>query len=322
MKKAPATEAAKRPHQRQSITAGGADPMTHLFDTMAAGGIVPANPSDVRARLADGALIRFATQSKPAKRNGWLVAYFDRGAPVTAVAGDWAEGSDIRWNAENPDNLTPSERREQRQRMERARALREAEQARIHAEAAEKALRIWQSASPATHHDYLIRKAVRPHRARLSRGSLVLDVRDFDRQLHTLQFIRPDGSKQLLSGGAKRGHFIPVAGPSDPARVLVCEGWATGCTLADDDPDALVLAAIDAGNLTPVTSGARNRWPHADLIVCADDDRTTPGNPGATAARAAALAAGCRVAFPKWPANAPLELSDFNDLANWQKGAA
>jgi len=111
-----------------------------------------------------------------------------------------------------------------------------------------------------------------------------------------------------------------VDGPDYPARVLICEGWATGCTLAEIDPAALVLAAVDCGNLQAVATGARNRWPDADLIVCGDDDRQTPGNPGAAAAKAAALAAGARFALPEWPPAAPLHMSDFNDLHNWQGG--
>jgi putative DNA primase/helicase len=48
----------------------------------------------------------------------------------------------------------------------------------------------------------------------------------------------------------------------------------------------------------------------------------TPGNPGLTAARAAALAVGARLARPTWPPGSPIELSDFNDLMCWNAGAA
>jgi len=79
---------------------------------------------------------------------------------------------------------------------------------------------------------------------------------------------------------------------------------------------------VDAGNLKAVATGARNRWPNVDIVVCGDDDRQTEGNPGSTNARAAAIAAGARYALPEWPPAAPLNLSDFNDLYTWQKGAA
>lgn len=147
----------------------------------------------------------------------------------------------------------------------------------------------------------------------------MLLLADFSGKAWSLQTIDEAGGKRLMAGGKKAGNFIVVDGPDYPARVLICEGWATGCTLAEIDPAALVLAAVDCGNLQAVATGARNRWPDADLIVCGDDDRTTPGNPGAAAARAAALAAGARFALPDWPPAAPLNLSDFNDLHQWQR---
>ena len=145
-----------------------------------------------------------------------------------------------------------------------------------------------------------------------------MPVVDFDGTVTSLQFIGPDGGKRLLAGGRKQGCFIPVAGAAgNPARIIICEGWATGCTLAEIDPSALVISAIDAGNLQPVAVMARCRWPRAKLLIAGDDDRRTPGNPGATGARAAAMAAGAGLAMPDWPPDAPEHLSDFNDLALW-----
>ncbi|MNF96581.1 hypothetical protein D3C84_793760 [compost metagenome] len=53
-------------------------------------------------------------------------------------------------------------------------------------------------------------------------------------------------------------------------------------------------------------------------MIAGDDDRQSKGNPGRAAANHAALAAEALVVYPKWPADAPLELSDFNDLHLWQ----
>jgi putative DNA primase/helicase len=156
----------------------------------------------------------------------------------------------------------------------------------------------------------------------LYKGALVLPVTDFTGMLTSLQFIQSDGRKRLLSGGCKCGCFIHVEGELlSAARVIICEGWATGCTLAEDDPTALVLAAIDAGNLEAVAVSARRRWPNAEMVIAGDDDRLTAGNPGATKARAAAIiAAGALLALPQWPVGAPESLSDFNDLASYLAG--
>jgi phage/plasmid primase-like uncharacterized protein len=105
-----------------------------------------------------------------------------------------------------------------------------------------------------------------------------------------------------------------------PSRVILCEGWATGCTLAEDEPTARVLAAIDAGNLEPVAMAARRRWPSTEMVIAGDDDRLTVGNPGVTKAKAAAVASGALLALPQWPQDAPEHLTDFNDLAVWLAG--
>ena len=107
---------------------------------------------------------------------------------------------------------------------------------------------------------------------------------------------------------------------TNASRIILCEGWATGSSLAEDEPAALVLAAIDAGNLEPVALAARLRWPNAEQVIAGDDDRLTTGNPGATKAKVAAIASGALLALPQWPKDAPTHLTDFNDLAVWLAG--
>jgi len=326
MKTAPAPEGAR--HQTQpeysNATAGGyAERLDSIRATLLEAGIEPANPDALLSRLADaeGKPVRFGTASKPRSKNGWLIAYHDRGLPFVVIAGDWSTGAETKWVAGTGDTLNPAERRELKRRMAEAKRAREEEQARQWEARAAAAARHWHSCTPADPlHPYLQRKGIQPHRARQLGRELVLLLADFNGKAWSLQTIDEAGDKRLMAGGKKAGNFIVVDGPDYPARVLICEGWATGCTLAEIDPAALVLAAVDCGNLQTVTTGARNRWPDADLIVCGDDDRQTPGNPGAAAARAAALAAGARFALPEWPPAAPLHLSDFNDLHNWQGG--
>jgi len=107
---------------------------------------------------------------------------------------------------------------------------------------------------------------------------------------------------------------------TDFHHIIICEGWATGCTLAEDSPAALVLVAIDAGNLKPVALATRRRWPYAELVIAGDDDRLTAGNPGATKVKAAAIASNALLALPQWSEDAPEHLTDFNDLAVWRAG--
>jgi putative DNA primase/helicase len=326
MKTAPAPEGARHQTRSQySTVAAGGYParLEAIRDALLENGIEPANVDEFLSLLADsdGQIIRTGTASKPRSKNLWGIAYHDRGLPVVVIAGDWATGAEMKWVAGNVDTMTPAEQRALKRRMAEAKRAREEEQDRQWETKAAEAVRRVHSSEPADpQQPYLLSKGTGPHKARQQGRELLLPLVDFNGKVWSLQTIDEAGNKRLMAGGKKAGNFIVVDGPDYPARVLICEGFSTGCTLAEIDPAALVLAAVDCGNLQAVATGARNRWPDADLIVCGDDDRATPGNPGATAARAAALAAGARFALPDWPAAAPVHLSDFNDLHQWQRG--
>ena len=178
---------------------------------------------------------------------------------------------------------------------------------------------IWERATPApANFPYLLKKGIQPHGARFYNSLLVLPVINTHNTLTSLQFIANDGSKKLLSGGQKQGCFIPIAGDiSNASKVIICEGWATGCTLAENEHNATIMAAIDAGNLERVALAVRHQHPNIELVIAGDDDKQTPGNPGATKARAAAISADALLALPQWPEDAPAHLTDFNDLALW-----
>ena len=273
-------------------------------------------------QIIRGTLHRFPGMGKkPGNDAGWCLLFQDeRGG----CFGDWSAGLSETWQAKRRAFYSPAERAAFARRLRSAKAEAAAAQESRQTEAATRAVALWHAASAALDgHPYLIRKAIQPRGARLHQGALVVPITDFEDALTSLQFISAKGAKRLLSGGRKQGCFIHVAGNiGKPARIIICEGWATGCTLAADVPDALVLAAIDAGNLEPVALAARYRWPHAELVIAGDDDRLTSGNPGATKARHAAISANALLALPQWPASAPERLTDFNDLAVWLAGGA
>ncbi|MCY1379181.1 hypothetical protein D9M69_668740 [compost metagenome] len=75
---------------------------------------------------------------------------------------------------------------------------------------------------------------------------------------------------------------------------------------------------MTCGNLLAVGQHLQSRYPDAVLVIAGDDDRQTDGNPGKTSATKAAATLGCGLVLPPWPIDAPLTLSDFNDLANWR----
>jgi len=213
----------------------------------------------------------------PTNRSAWCRLFPDEQG---GAFGDWSSGLNEVWLTRRKTWQTKSEREAFRQQIKASKELAEAKRNRNYANSAKKAEAVWEHLAPApSDHPYLIRKRIQPHGARIYENQLVLPVGDFTDRLTSLQFISPNGNKQLLKGGRKQGCYIPVAGdPDNHSRIIICEGWATGCSLAEDETSALVIAAIDAGNLAPVAVAARDVRPNAEIVIAGDDDRKTPGN--------------------------------------------
>lgn len=277
-------------------------------DAISAAGMEP--PDGIHA---DGVLHRFSPSGKRSDMAGWYVLHGD-GIPAGSF-GNWRTGHAQSWRADIGRSLSQAEINAHHARIELMRIERQAATAKLKLAAEWRATRMWSGLDPADpDHQYLRRKGVQPFSARQMGAALVLAVRNVDGDIKSLQFIGEDGSKRLMKGGEKRGHFIHVNGARTAQRWLICEGWATGATLAEAFPDDCVIAAIDAGNLLPVAQAIRARFPDAAITICADDDVATPGNPGRTKATAAALAVGAKLAIPDFGDNHPDGCTDFNDL--------
>jgi putative DNA primase/helicase len=188
----------------------------------------------------------------------------------------------------------------ERQRADRKRL--EAQRRREQERAAARAEKVWRESlheAPAGC-DYLTRKGIGAHGVRYTAsGAVVLAMHDGSGRVHGLQFIlsrsghrerirRTGRDKEYWPPGlAKQGHWFQIGAPS---RVLViAEGYATGASIHEATGHA-VAVAFDAGNLLPVAKACRRRYPHAKVLIAADDDFATKGNPGVNAASAAALA--------------------------------
>jgi putative DNA primase/helicase len=106
-------------------------------------------------------------------------------------------------------------------------------------------------------------------------------------------------------------------------ELYIVEGVATAATLHSQIGKP-VAAAMSAHNLLPVGLELKRRYPDAVLVIGGDDDRAQQAdgkpNVGKQAAIHAAAALGCSYVLPAWPQDAPLHLSDFNDLYLWQEG--
>ena len=264
--------------------------------------------------VPDGAIHRFRVpDDKPGSLNGWYVLYLD--GIASGAFGSWKTGGTNTWSSREPVDARESE--QVRQRIEQARRQREDEQRKRQLKTAKLAQHWWRSARPADpDHAYLIAKGIRPHGLR-QRGDELLVPLYAGGVLVNLQRIAPDGDKRFLFGGRIKGAYSPMGRITPGKPLCICEGWATGATLHESG--YTVACAMNAGNLKPVALALRAEYHTAEIIIAGDDDRQTEGNPGRTAANTAAAACGGLVTFPEWPADAPLTLSDFNDLAAWSR---
>ena len=261
---------------------------------------------------ADGRLRRFASNGKRGDDAGW---YLLHGDDIPAgIFGDWRTGFTETWRADIGRTLTPAEEDAHRVKVDTMRRERETEQAKRKAEAQVRATAIWQAASIAPDdHAYLTRKAIKANGAKLHDGALVIPMRA-DGELHSLQFIRADGDKRFLTGGRVAGCYSSIGNTKGAEALCIAEGFATGASI-HEATGYPVAVAFNAGNLLAVAKAMREKFPDLPLIMCADDDNRTEGNPGLTKAKEAARGVGGKLAIPDFGTDRPDGATDFNDLA-------
>lgn len=232
------------------------------------------------------------------------------------------------WTSDASQPFTPADR----QRIEAAKTARAKQERQRQERAAETARRLWERAKPVSGmgHPYLERKHVQAFGLRTLhawsrrvqddkgewhsvhvKNALLVPLRDAEGRLLNLQAVFPEPhsrlcrDKDFLPGG-RLGGLFHVIGQSTPT-LIICEGYATGATLHQETGER-VFCALSAGNLLPVARTVRKLYPGGRIVLAADNDANTPGNPGLTKAREAARAVGAAVALPPIP-------GDFNDWA-------
>ena len=276
----------------------------HFAQAIEAAGLVA--PDTIHA---DGLLHRFSPTGKRSDAAGWYVLH-DDGLPA-GVFGCWRIGLTETWCSKPESTLTQAERDTMRQRVKDAKAQRDADTQQHQQQAQLKALERWEAAPLVAQHAYLSAKGIQGYNLRMEGDLLLVPLRDTTGTMHSLQTIAPDGSKRFMTGGRVRGCYHSV-GRADVA-IVICEGVATAHSVREATGLA-VVAAFSAGNLAPVAQALRRKYPEVPIVLAADDDHATEGNPGLTAARAAALGVGGLVAIPLFPADRPSKATDFNDL--------
>ncbi|MDT8320747.1 MAG: AAA family ATPase [Xanthomonadales bacterium] len=266
-----------------------------LAEAIQAAGMTPP------VHIAPGKWYRFAGVDKSSGNTAGYCRLFDDGEG--GVFGDWSTGYSDTWFPDR--DYSDQELAALQQKAAAARAQAEAERKAGHDEAAAKATKVWKKAKPATSHPYLEKKQVEAHGLRLhDDGRLIVPVQSPDGEIRSLQFIDDDGSKRFFPGGEITGNYHAIGKPAE--RFYIAEGYATAATVhaATGQP---VAVAFNCGNLQPVAVAIRKKYPTVPIVVAADNDEKTQGNPGVRKATEAAQAVAGHVV-------APDTVGDFNDF--------
>lgn len=325
------------------VTKGDADHVTDFLDAMRSAGIRMDTSNG--HPIADGTMHRADSldRKRKGKKDVYYVLHLDH--PASGHFGDWRLGVEDTWTAKRPQQMTPAERSTLRDRIEREKAQR-AEDAKIANDFAATAAAALMAASTkaSADHPYISRKSLplfpglrqlkeavryqvhdkdKPNRTARA-GMLVVPMYTPAGALIGVQTIDDTGKKLFIKGTPKDGNYHPIGkAPAPGGRVYIAEGYATGARVHAAS-GALVVVAFDSGNLSSVAKAIRAKYPEADIVIAADNDRFTKtpvDNPGLTKAREAAKDIGVLVTVPHFDdaaieegGQAPRDFSDFDDL--------
>lgn len=280
-------------------------------------------PAEGERLCLDSQKHRYRVQGdKASRQNVEYCVYVDE-RPAGWIM-DYKHGNEyVVWQFLKPgeSQWTDEEKREyvKRKEAERAAAARQRELDRARASA--EARRRWEAATaPRPEHPYLKRKGLGgTYGARQIGRDLVLPIRDSQGAVMNVQIIAPSGEKRFHPGAPVAGGVFMIgtdggeAQPSEGAteHVFLCEGFATGATVWEAT-GSLVFVCLDCGNLPKAAEWLRERYP-GRLVLAADNDRHTPGNPGMAAAFQLAEAYGIPFTAPKFEEEE--KGSDWNDFA-------
>lgn len=275
--------------------------------------------------IMDGKIHRVPLlDGKPGKLDGAYLGYAD-GVPAGFIQ-NHKTGEKITWKATG-HVLTDEQKEVLRAEAAQRSAQRQLDLAREQEKASKRAFAKIINAKEATPGQaYLKAKGIAPCGAREDEnGNLLIAGQDITGHIHTLQTITSEG-KRFEPGSRKTGCFYAIDPDNKLGQepILITEGFATAASvhIATKLP---VIAAFDAGNLEPVATALREKYPEAPMLILADDDHGLETNVGLEKAHQAAKAVGAKVLSPAFTAEDKAKgLTDFNDLhqARGDKGLA
>jgi putative DNA primase/helicase len=276
-----------------------------LFKTaIADAGLTP--PDEI---IADGCIHRFCPDDSN-KKSGFYLFHTDN-LPAGHF-GCWKNGISETWCSKAHTAMDSTEKDLYKRKMEAFKEAREFARKQIIIECIEWCTEHYSNSTEATNnHPYLEAKGVNAYGLKQLGTELMIPLHDTIGNIRGMQFIQPDGTKNFKTGTDKNSHFFLV-GSIDSHPLLICEGYATGASLHQATGYAVVVA-FDAGNLKPVASVLRNKYPNLCIVICGDNDQWGKVNTGKIKATEAATSVGGLLAIPDF-SGVDGKPTDFNDL--------
>ncbi len=305
----------------------------------------------------DGRIQRWKTEdSKGGERPGWtrLREWQSKAGHryVVGCFGIWSGTDDGYTKIELPKKDDNPQRPALTE--EDIRAAREAQKAAAKAIADERkreakvaagwAAQVWAACTPAVEHEYLARKQIAAHGARIfegvkdlrlpgiddgnlwrlqaSVGALVVPMHDTNGNVCGIQFIFPAGhartGKEFWPSGMAMGGSFGIIGHLRRSGVLLLtEGFATAASLAEATGQA-VAYAFSANNLGKTAKEIRSKYKSLRILICADDDYTTEAKTGTNPGVSAAQLAASTIELADW-IKPDFIADDGTDLRNGKK---
>ena len=264
-------------------------------------------------------------------QKGWYVLHEitleDNSSALIGSFGYWLGGESFKEKISAGKGVVLSKDQQEAIKARHAEATKRAEAQRKHdADVASKmASSAWAKYVPDGESTYLKRKNVNAYGLRFApsgNGTVAIPMQDSMGKIWGLQIIRGKDRGNKLEkqywpkGLDKKGHYYLIGG-APKGVLLIAEGYATAATL-HEATGFTVATAFDAGNLMPTAMALHKKYPRVKILICADDDYLSEGNPGVKAAESAALSVGGSWIKPIFEQDREgKKLTDFNDLANF-----
>lgn len=237
------------------------------------------------------------------------------------ILGDYRSGSQETLR-DGDDKLTPSMLGKVRKNLEAQTQATEEQKLRLQKLARKEAQALYDSAVPVNNVEHLPSYMTRKKWGLYVTGiklspqfaeDILVPLYDINGELWSLQTTFMSGDKMFFPGGRTNETYFPFGKLTTATRTCyLAEGVATAMSVhaATGKP---TLACMSANNLVSVARVVQKHFPLCSFIVCGDDDKRTPNNPGRLKAEEAARIIGSVACFPLF-SDPDSKGTDWNDL--------